>query len=422
MISLLAALAVLGAPTAPSDPPVVRITEADRPALRLWMSNERRYREGDPARLQVDAEVDGYLLVVNYDTDGRLRILFPLEPRDDGRVRAGRRYEVRDESGRGAFIAGGDGTGLIFSAISQDPWRFDEIVLADRWDFTRLEIDRRSTNPEQDITDQVQRLAGPGGFDYDVMGYRVYGQTRYTSDSYYPRSVYIYDDYLYCNNWSWRYNGCRRWPYDGGWSIGFGYGYDPFYYGYGRSPYGYGYGNGYGGYFPYGGGYYPYRPLIPGQVPSAGPRPRGYPVRPPTQNANAGGSPGFGSGVVGAGRSPGSVPPINWRARPAARPVNGPTVVSRGGSGGTPVFSPPARRARPDNDVYPVGGGGRNANDRGRDEPRSYNPPAARSEPRRDPPSSPPPARAEPSHSSGGSGGGHSAPPSGGSRPRRPRG
>src|SRR5437870_2663792 len=164
MTIILAALSVLGAPTTSAGP-------TDKPPVQIWMNNDRRFREGDRVRLQVDAAVDGYLLVLNYDPDGRLRILFPLDPRDDARVFAGRRYEVRDESDPAAFRAVGDGTGIIYSAISREPWRFDDVMLGDRWDYNRLVVDRNASDPEAGVTDLVQQLSGPGGFDYDVAGY-----------------------------------------------------------------------------------------------------------------------------------------------------------------------------------------------------------------------------------------------------------
>lgn len=451
MISLLAALTVLG--TAGVDVAPARGTVSAGAPVRLWMNRDRVYREGEGVRLQVDTDVDGYLLVLNYDTDGRVRVLFPLDPRDDGQVRAGRRYEARNEEGGEAFIAGGDGTGLIYAAVSPEPWHFDQVVLDGRWDVSRLEIDRRSRNPEQDLTEVVQRIAGPKGFDYDVMGYRVYGERSYSTEVYPRGPIYVYDDGLYCNNWYWRYNGCRRWPYDGGWSFGANiflggyspYFYDPFYYGYGYGygyrPYGYGYGYGYGfgGYYPY----YPfgtYSPSRPRAV-IAG-RSRGYTIRPlvPAHSAVPVGSGIISSGAARGG-SEGGAPPINWRARgPADRPTR--EVGPRGPSRDPASFTaPPARRARPENLSFPAPrgrgygaiereSGSREAPPRVERSGGSYSPP-----PRIERGSgSPPPARGgEPRHAApppraesgghggggGGGGGGHGG-GGGGGRSRRP--
>lgn len=421
MMILLATLSALGASTGPVDSSV-QAASADRPPVRLWMNNDRRFREGDRVRLQVDADVDGYLLVLNYDPSGRLRILFPLDPRDDARVEAGRRYEVRGQTNDAAFRAGGDGTGLIYTAVSEEPWRFDDIVLADRWDYTRLEIDSRTTDAEPEITDLVQHLAGPRGFDYDILGYRVYGESNYAyNTSVYPRGpTYIYDDYLYCNNWSWRYDGCHRYPFDGGWAFGVGL-YYPYYYGY--SPYRYGYGYGYG---------YPYYPSFPsrpsGRAPVIVGRPRGYTVQP----RGSVGSGRIGDRVIGGSRGPssrdGAAPPIDWRTRGPARPAReggarGPDNVS------APGAAPPARRARGDGGYAPPSRdyGGRGVPSRGEAGPSSREAPRDRGEPARRGPdrSAPPPRREEPRSApppqahSGGSSGGSSA--SGGhGRSRRP--
>ena len=320
MTILLAALSALSLQASDGYPEATPVREGSAP-LSIWMNNDRRYREGDRVRLQVDADVTGFLLVLNYDPSGRLRVLFPFDPRDDTRVTAGRRYEVRADNYDGAFRASGEGAGLVFSAISPEPWRLEEITLADRWDLTRLEIDVRSDDPEPEITSLVQRLSGPAGFDYDVMGYRVYGEETY-STSYntyvYPgRPVYVYDDYWYCNNWSWRYDGCHRWPGDGGWFFGLGF-YNPYYYGYNHYPYRYRYGYGWT------------RPSFPvnrGSV-IAG-RPRGYTVV-PRGGFGTNRNDGIGSRTFGGNRSSGD-----------GRSVGAP---ARGPNSGSGAVSPPARR------------------------------------------------------------------------------
>jgi hypothetical protein len=437
MIALLAVLSALTASAPPSGPPEARAMESARPPVRLWMNNDRRFREGDQARLQVDADVDGFLLVLHYDTDGRIRVLFPLDPRDDAFVRAGRRYEVRDEAGREAFLAGAEGTGLIYTAIAQDPWRFEDVVQADRWDYARLSIDPDSRNPEADLTELVQRFAGSRGFDYDVLGYRVYGTASYTSSGY-GRTLYLNDDYLYCNDWYWRYGNCRRFPYDGGLNIFFG-GYYPYYYGYRPYYYGSNYPYYYPRNYPYG---YPYRPYGNGRAPVIVGRSRGYSIQPrgTVGSWNSRGSISSGGGrVSGPVRGSGNpsretvAPPIDWRSRAPARPAR--EGVSRGwenGARGPSVVPdvPPARRSRPESYTYPARQDRGDAGDRGersargRPEARDYtprDPSPARAEPsRREAP--PPRAEGRPSGGGGGGGGGHSAPAhsNGGGRSRRP--
>jgi hypothetical protein len=362
MMILLAALSALSATQAPEAQELASVGSG-RPPVRLWMSNDRRYREGDRVRIQVDADTDGFLLVLNYDPNGRLRVLFPLDPRDDTRIEAGRRYEVRTEGANAAFRAGGDGTGFVYTAVAEEPWRFDEIVLADRWDVTRLELDERADDPEPEITALVQRLAGPRGFDYDVMGYRVYGEVTHTSyNTYvYPAGpTYIYDDYLFCNNWSWRYDGCRRWPFDSYWSFSLGY-YRPYHYGYYGyySPYRYGYGYGYP--------YFPSRPSYPyfpsGKAPVLVGRPRGYTVVPRGTLASGfrGSRGSIGSAVTGPARGTRGdelIPDSRSRARGPARPAR--EVVGRGGptiTSSAPEPSraaPPARRSRGSESRYAV--------------------------------------------------------------------
>ena len=424
---LLAALSALSVTPAQEAQELASV-ESSRPPVRLWMSNDRRYREGDRVRVQVDADADGFLLVLNYDPTGRLRVLFPLDPRDDARIEAGRRYEVRSEGINAAFRAGGDGTGFVYTAVAEEPWRFDEIVLADRWDVTRLELSGRADDPEPEITELVQRLAGPRGFDYDVMGYRVYGEVTHTSyNTYvYPAGpTYIYDDYLYCNNWNWRYDGCRRWPFDSYWSFSLGY-YRPYYYGYyGYYPYRYGYG--YDRYrYGYGYPYFPGRPSYPyfpsGKAPVLVGRPRGYTVVPRGTLASGfrGSRGSIGSAVTGPARGTRGdelIPDSRSRARGPARPAR--EVVGRGGptiTSSAPEPSraaPPARRSRGSETRYtvPARGGDRFEPTRGADRsepgrgfsrpervaPSEREAPRARGESsRREPPQRVEPSRREP--------------------------
>src|SRR5215212_4137983 len=95
------------------------------PPIQLWISNDRRFLPGDRAKVQVRTDYDGYLLVLHVDPEGRLRVLFPVDPDKDNFVRSGKKYEVRDRGDREAFEVDGTGRGAVYAAVSRDPFRFD---------------------------------------------------------------------------------------------------------------------------------------------------------------------------------------------------------------------------------------------------------------------------------------------------------
>src|ERR1700756_2768113 len=87
--------------------------------------NHDQFTVGDHARVYVQSEQDGYLVVLHADADGRIRVLFPLDPTDDDFIRGGRRFEVRSRGDRDAFqIESGDGSGTVLAAVAKDPFNF----------------------------------------------------------------------------------------------------------------------------------------------------------------------------------------------------------------------------------------------------------------------------------------------------------
>ncbi len=202
--------------------PVVgtRADQGDDPTVQLWISNDRRFFQGDRATVEVRTRSDGYLIVLHVDPDGHLRVLAPVDPNDDNFVRGGKKYEVKGRGGREAFtVEVSSGRGTVYAAYSQAPFRFDGYVLGDHWDYRTLAPDRLPSTPETELTDLVRRMAG-GGFDYDILTYDVFGRA-YADNSYYGSygSSYGYNDGWCCS----------------GFSIGlsFGtpfYGYSPYYY------------------------------------------------------------------------------------------------------------------------------------------------------------------------------------------------
>lgn len=203
----------------------------DDPPIRLWI-NERRFFPGDRAKVQVRTEYDGYLLVFHADPEGRLRVLFPMDPDKDNFVRAGKKYEVRGRGGRETFEADGKGRGSVYAAVSRDPFRFDGYVLGDHWDYKALVPSRVAEDPEPELNELVQRMA-QSSFDYDIVTYEIVDRSSYASESYPRYYGSVYDD-----PWCYRIS-CGHASYGSGLSIGLFFGrpyrryyYDPYYYAY----------------------------------------------------------------------------------------------------------------------------------------------------------------------------------------------
>ena len=296
----------------------------DDPAIQIWISSDRRFLPGEHAKVQVRTREDGYLLVLHADPDGHLRVLFPIDPRDDNFVRGGRKYEIRGRGGRESFTADDrTGRGTVYAAVSHDPFSFDQFVLSDHWDYRTLAPQRLSSDPEPELNDLVRRMVD-GSFDYDVLTYDViervvyadsYGSSYY-GGSYYGGSYYG-DSYYGGYDCGYSYFGCGRSYYGSPFSVSVGlffgrpyhrryyynpyfpyyaaaydpfydpFFFDPYYYGpvraYGYYPY---YNHGYyGGYYNRGyyGGYYnrtytPYR-FRPADGLNVGYRDRRYDLR-----------------------------------------------------------------------------------------------------------------------------------------------
>jgi hypothetical protein len=292
-----------------------------------------QFTAGDQARVYVRTEQDGYLVVLHADPEGRIRVLFPLDPSDDDFVRGGKKFEVRGRGDRDAFqIESSDGSGTVLAAVAPDAFKFDSFVRNDHWDFRALGSPSGGgrDDPLARVVDIVQKMSGDsaGHFDYDYATYVVNSReiaARYGYGSrygFYPYHFGYYDPFCY----------------------------DPFFFGVSSFCYGAGFGFGFRGGYGFGFGppiyrpYRPYRPYIFSQVP--GPRflipnrPTRYtptPVRPRDL-----GRPNVAPRITGSGPGPsrgqprimtgGSRPTISrgfgGGSRPASRPSGG------GGGGG----------------------------------------------------------------------------------------
>src|SRR2546421_11317462 len=110
-------LSLAGSALAPATAASARVV-SDDPPIKVWLNHDNYYR-GDKARVNARLAADGYVVVLRADADGRVRVLFPLDPGDDAFVRGGETIEVRGRGARDAFYtAARGGWGLRLGARS----------------------------------------------------------------------------------------------------------------------------------------------------------------------------------------------------------------------------------------------------------------------------------------------------------------
>src|SRR6266576_1751166 len=112
---------------------------SDDPPIKVSLNQDNYFVRGDRARVKIRTAEDGYVVVVRADAQGRVRVLFPLDPTDDDFV-------------RGAH-----------------------------WDYRVLTAREAGDDKEQALLDIVQRMTPDGHFDYDVAQYTVANVESYYS-------------------------------------------------------------------------------------------------------------------------------------------------------------------------------------------------------------------------------------------------
>jgi len=203
---MLAALLFLASPGLAA--PAVNPSTND-PPLRVWFNQNGNYAYADRAKVYAKSAGPGYLVVLRADAAGRVRVLFPLDPADDQRIVAGKKYELKGRGGREAFVADDStGHGTVFAALSDTPFRVDRFARDGHWDLASLSASRGKYDDAETALRGVVEQMKPTGekFAYAVATYVV--SERYARDRYLdPYDV--------------------RWGYDPWWGrrVGFAYGY-----------------------------------------------------------------------------------------------------------------------------------------------------------------------------------------------------
>jgi hypothetical protein len=156
--------------------PATALASGD-PPVRIKLS-DRTLELGQREKIRVRAAADGYLVVLQTDTKGNIRVLFPLNPVDDAAIRGGKDFEVRGRGDRDAFTAFDPGSGTILAAWAPEPFHFADFATNGHWNRAGVVADSATTDPESAMLAVVDRMAD-GHYDYDVAGYAV-GSRAYT--------------------------------------------------------------------------------------------------------------------------------------------------------------------------------------------------------------------------------------------------
>ncbi len=162
--------------------------------IQVRLSDDE-YMIGERAKVRVKTERDGYLVVLRMDGEGRVRVLFPVDPDDSTTIKGGKDYEVRSRGDRDAFVVDEPrGTGAVLAAVSDQPFDFTGFVRGRHWDYRAL-ADSSSDDPEATLLDLVDRMTG-GHYDYDLVRYTVLENRRYPSHARFYGPAY-YDPFYY---------------------------------------------------------------------------------------------------------------------------------------------------------------------------------------------------------------------------------
>jgi hypothetical protein len=218
--------AALAGSTVAAAPTAVQARQDD-PAVQITLNKRQPFERGHRVRAFVRTEDDGYLLVLHAEPDGRIRVLFPVDPYRDDYVRGGRRNEIRGRGDREAFrVFERSGIGTVFAAFSRDPFQLGAFIREDHWDYRALDEWRLTgdRDAEAELVALAQEITGRTFFEYDVLHYGVGAEYVAHGHTHYRFSVGL--------GYGWPYYG-----YGSGWYSGARVSFGPFHVGYYTRPY-----------------------------------------------------------------------------------------------------------------------------------------------------------------------------------------
>jgi Domain of unknown function (DUF4384) len=168
------------------------------------------FTRGDKMTVRYRTDVDGYVTIMRVDTDGRLRVLFPLRPADDNFARGGVPHRVpgrvADQTLR---VEEYPGEGFLFALVTLDPVAFPRRGPDGDWDYAALGIPARITGDPYAVFAGLLAVLVPDGYlgyAHDVVPYFVEEQHGYPRFMCYQCHAYVspavWDPYAHsCIRW-----------------------------------------------------------------------------------------------------------------------------------------------------------------------------------------------------------------------------
>ncbi len=166
LAAVAAAVPMHARPVRPAVPPHV----ADGIPVRLFL-DQARYTPGSDGQVRVQVGQDGYLVVLYANPDGHVSIAWPIDPGLSDRVSADTDIEILSRGGRAAFtVEDSSGSGTWYAAISDLPFRLDEVATNGHWDYRAIPRVENPNAVESQLTAFVKGVAR-GRFDYDIVAF-----------------------------------------------------------------------------------------------------------------------------------------------------------------------------------------------------------------------------------------------------------
>jgi hypothetical protein len=198
---LIASLAVPGLSTGISPAALTPHRSAALPYVQIWTNRDEVLHRGDKLKVYFRTDVDGYVTVFRIDTDGRIRVLFPVGPWDDNYARGGARYQIDPRDDGYTFrVDDYPGQGYLFAIASLDPFLYADYVRNDHWDYRMIGTEGRvAGDPYVAIYDVIDAIvpANYVDYSYDVAPYFVeehYDYPRFLCYSCHAYAAYPYWD------------------------------------------------------------------------------------------------------------------------------------------------------------------------------------------------------------------------------------